>query len=133
MKPPIVLCALALAAALGVSACSQNPDSAKQKYFASGNELFKQKKYGDAVIQYSNAIKIDPRYGAAQLALAQTYAASLNNRAAFPAYIRAADLLPDDLELQVFVGRLLVNGGFSEEAKSRARTVLQRQPNHVGA
>jgi tetratricopeptide (TPR) repeat protein len=124
---------LLLAACFLAASCSQNPDVAKRKYFDSGNDYFRQKKFGEAVVQYGNAIHLDQRFGAAQLALAQAYAASGNNRAAFPAYVRAADLLPDNLELQVEAGRLLVNGGFFEEAKTRIRPVLQREPKNIGA
>ena len=120
-----------LAVTVLASACSQDVVLAKRKYFDSGNHYFEQKKYAEATIQYSNAIHLDNQFGDARLKLADTYKALGNTRAAFPEYIRAADLLPDSDEAQLKAGNLLVNGGFFKEAKERARAVLQRSPNNV--
>ena len=113
--------------------CSQDVEVAKRKYFESGNQYFAQKKYAEATIQYSNAIHLDTQFGDARLKIADAYKALGNTRAAFPEYIRAADLLPDSDEAQLKAGNLLVNGGFFREAKERARAVLRRSPNNVAA
>ena len=42
------------------TSCSKDPDVAKQKYFASGNRYFEQKKYREAIIEYRNAVNLDP-------------------------------------------------------------------------
>jgi putative PEP-CTERM system TPR-repeat lipoprotein len=123
----------ALALTVLAAGCSQDVAVAKRKYFESGNDYFTQKKYAEATIQYSNAIHLDNQFGDARLKLADAYKALGNTRAAFPEYIRAADLLPDSDEAQLKAGNLLVNGGFFKEAKERARTVLRRSPNNVTA
>ncbi len=51
----------------------------------------------------------------------------------FPSTVRAADLLPTNDEAQLKAGNLLVNGGFFQEAKERARAVLRRDPENVAA
>jgi putative PEP-CTERM system TPR-repeat lipoprotein len=122
--PPVTVLALA---------CSQNVEVAKRKYLESGNKYFAQKKYAEATIQYSNALHQDPRFGEAHLKLADAYRALGNTRAAFPEYIRAADMLPDNTEAQLRAGNLLVNGGFFADAKARARSVLKREPQNVAA
>src|ERR1700709_406883 len=90
-------------------ACATDPQVAKRKYFESGNQYFSSKKYAEATVQYTNALRQDPRFGEARFKLAEAYKALGNTRAAFPEYVRAADLLPDNDEAQLKAGSLLVN------------------------
>jgi len=122
-----------LVACLAVASCAGDPNVAKRKLLESGNEYFHQKKYVDASIQYLNALKKDPQFGEAEFGLAEAFMAEGDIRQAFGAYIRAADLLPDNSEAQIKAGRLLVNGEYFQEAKERARKVLKRDPNNVDA
>jgi tetratricopeptide (TPR) repeat protein len=116
-----------------VTSCAQDPQLAKRRFFESGNRYFEQKKYGDAIIEYSRALQKDARFGEAHLRLADAYLANDNQKNALLEYIRAADLLPDNTEAQIKAGRLLVNEGFFSEAKTRARSVLKRDPTNVDA
>ena len=116
-----------------VASCTQDQNAAKRKLLASGNDYFRQKKYVEASIQYSNALKKDPQFGEAEFGLAEAFMAEGDLRRAFGAYIRAADLLPDNVEAQLKAGRLLVNGEYFQEAKTRARGVLKRDPKNVEA
>lgn len=127
----IVLCLSAVTVLVG--GCSQNPEAAKRKYFESGNRYFENKQYAEATIQYSNALHRDPQFGEARFKLAEAYKALGNTRAAFPEYVRAADLLPTNDEAQLKAGSLLVNGGFFRDAKERARAVLRRDPDNLAA
>src|SRR6266545_2994251 len=92
-----------------VTSCAQDPQLAKRRFFESGNRYFEQKKYGDAIIEYSRALQKDARFGEAHLRLADAYLANDNPKNALLEYIRAADLLPDNTEAQIKAGRLLVN------------------------
>lgn len=114
-------------------ACATDPQVAKRRYFESGNQYFTSQKYAEATVQYTNALRQDPRFGEARLRLADAYRALGNTKAAFPEYVRAADLLPESDEAQLKAGNLLVNGGFFAEAKTRARNVLTRDPENVTA
>jgi Tfp pilus assembly protein PilF len=53
--------------------CSRDPNARKQKYFDSGEKYFAEGKYREAVIQYSNAVQIDPRFAQGHDHLAQAY------------------------------------------------------------
>ena len=64
MKTRFVGCVLALVASLS-AACS-DPEATKKAHFEKGNELFAQKKYQDAILEYRNAVRIDPRFGEAR-------------------------------------------------------------------
>ena len=50
---------LGLVAAL-LTACSHDPNVRKQKYFESGERYYAKGKYREAIIQYRNAVDVDP-------------------------------------------------------------------------
>lgn len=56
---------IAVAALIGLVSCSRDPQVVKKRYFESGNKYFEKGRYREAAIQYRNAIKTDPKYGAA--------------------------------------------------------------------
>ena len=97
MRATLLVVALAV---LTVS-CSKDPEYAKQEYLKSGDRYVAEKKYREAVVQYRNAIQQDPQFGQARLKLAQTYEQLNDPQNAFREYIRAADLLPKDVNAQV--------------------------------
>ena len=86
-----------------------------------------------AVIEYSSAVKLDPKFGEARFKLAQTYERMNNLRAAFPEYVRAADSLPDHREAQIKATQMLLLAGRFEDAKARAAALLAKDPKNVEA
>ena len=57
IKTGIVLIA---ATALLASGCAKDPQTAKAKYIATGQKYMKEKQYGDAAVEFRNAIRLDP-------------------------------------------------------------------------
>lgn len=123
-------CVMALASAL--AGCTGSEEE-KQLHLRNGNRYFEQKKYHKAIIEYANAIQIDDKFGEARYRLAESYAVLGNTQGAYGQYIRAADLLPDVPEVQIKTGTLLLMNGRFEDARSKARHVLERDPNNVAA
>src|SRR5262245_37906553 len=80
--------------------CRTDPNVAKQEYVKSGDRYVEEKKYFEAIVQYRNALQQDPKFGEARYKLAQTYETVGDAGNAFREYVRAADLLPNDVELQ---------------------------------
>ena len=68
----VSLVCLSLAAMLA-AACTDT-ETAKQRAFESGNRYFDEKKYPEAIVEYRNAVRADPRFGEARLKLAEAYA-----------------------------------------------------------
>jgi putative PEP-CTERM system TPR-repeat lipoprotein len=118
---------------LSTGACSRDPERAKQEYLRSGNRYFDEKKYGEAAIQYRNALKQDPQFGEARYKLAQSNAQRGDLAEAYRDYLRAADLLPDNSEVQISAATFLLLTGQFEDAKTRARQELTKNPNNVKA
>ena len=73
---------------------------------ARGNELVKEGKLNEATIEYRNALKVDPYDGQVEVVLGNAYHALGDYPRASKSYARAADLLPDDIEVQIKAGSL---------------------------
>lgn len=124
---PIVV----LLACVSVAACSSEEDPAE--VVARGDQYVSEGKLPEAIVEYRRAVSLDPRLGDARKKLAEAYEDAENLRAAYPEFIRAADLLPDDMDLQLKAGQLLLATGRYEDAKTRAQSVLSREPDNVDA
>jgi tetratricopeptide (TPR) repeat protein len=122
-----------LLVSLANSGCSKDPEVAKREFLQSGDRYAAEGRHAEAVIEYRNALQQDPTFGAAQARLAESYWA-LNDRAnGAPAFVRAADLLPDDIDVQIRAGNILLVERRFEDAINRAERVLAVQPSHAGA
>src|SRR3954449_11394556 len=115
------------------AACSRDPGVRKQRFLDSGNRYFAEAKYREAVLEYRNAIDIDPSFGAAQKKLAEAYARSGDLANALKSYVRAADLLPDDAQVQVTAGQFLLAAKRFDDAAARADVALKADPKNVEA
>ena len=115
------------------TACSQDPELAKQEFFESGNQYFDEERYDEAIIQYSNAIELDPRFGEARLRLADALARVGNIRGAVAQQIRAADLLPNHFDAQLVAASVLLARGQFEDAETRVRQALELEPENIDA
>jgi len=72
IAPPRRAASLVVVALLLIAGCS-NPEKQKQQYFESGNKYFAAKQYDHAIVEYSNALRIDPKFGQAHVKLAESY------------------------------------------------------------
>src|SRR5260370_41965513 len=64
------LIAVIVAVLVGLASCSRDPNVVKKRYLGGGNKYFDNGRYKEASIQYRNALKRDPKYGAAHYKLA---------------------------------------------------------------
>src|SRR6188508_1715884 len=127
---PLLLMAIVV---LGAAACSKDPEVAKREYVKNGDAYVAQQKPREAIIEYRNAIALDPRLGDVRLKLGEAYLAVNERQNAIREFVRAADLLPSSAEAQLKAGQLLQLAGQFEEARSRADKALVVQPNNIDA
>jgi len=111
------------------TSCSRDPNVRKQKYFDSGEKYFAQGKYREAVIQYSNAVLIDPRFAQAHFQLSQTYLKLGDTSRAFQELSRTVELAPDNYRAHTDIANLLVtvrnpDGSGSQDALKQAKPHL---------
>ena len=121
-----------LVCSLVFAACS-NSEQAKKEHFESANRFLAQDKPQEAIVEYRNALKEDPKFGEARLKLAEAYAQVGNGNQAFREYVRAADLLPQNNDAQVKAASYLVAAGQFEDARTRIQPVIDRDPSNVDA
>ena len=111
------------------TACS-NAETDKQRYLENGKRLAAEKKFNEATVEYRNAIRIDGRFGEARWRLAQAYEETENFPGALQEYVRAADLLPDNVEVQVKAATHLLLDRQFLDAKARADKALAKDPRN---
>src|SRR5688500_85414 len=87
--------------AVMAAGCSQDPEVAKHEALDRGNAFLEKAQYAEATIEYRRAIQLDARFGEARRQLAEAYLRLEDAPNAFREFVRAADLLPEDAELQV--------------------------------
>ena len=88
-------------AALALASCSRDPAVVKKRYLESGDKYFERARFKEAIIQYRNALKVDPRYGQAHYKLALAYMQvqpKANLGGAIKEFLRSRDLLKDQPE-----------------------------------
>ena len=88
-----LLLVLAFGAVAG--ACSKDPAEAKKEHLTSAKRYVDEGKHQEAILEYRNVLKIDPREGEARFQLAELHLKNGDVAAAYQEYLRAADLLPD--------------------------------------
>ena len=93
----IVLCILIIAA------CA-SPEQKKTKYFESGKAYYDRGEFDKAVIEFKNAIQIDPKFADAHYMLGMSYLKQRDFRQAYNAFLQAVEANPDQLDAQVGLG-----------------------------
>lgn len=120
-----------VAAALATPVACASAEARKGAYLANGNRYASQGRYREAIIEYRNALRQDPRFGEARYRLAEAYLRTDQPHAALPEYVRAADLLPDNVHAQIQAVALLLVAGRFEDARARIEQVLTKDPTSV--
>jgi tetratricopeptide (TPR) repeat protein len=124
----------ALTTLILIAGCSKDPEKVKREYFESAQEFAKKGEVQQAVLQYRNAIQVDPKYGEARLALGTLLMSQQATApAAYPELIRAADLLPRSIDAQLRAAEILLLAGKYDDATSRAEKALAIDPKNIRA
>ena len=112
--------------ALLISSCSRDPQKAKAKYFAAGQNYMKKGQYGDAAIEFRNALRLDPRFVDAYYQLAQADLAQHDWNAAYASLEKAIELDPQRLDARLDRGRLYLAARQFDNAEDEANFILKQ-------
>lgn len=115
-----------------LAGCSRGPRQTKEQLLESGKKYAAQGKHTEAIIQYRNAIKLDPKFGEARYELGQAYLNTSEPAKAMGEFVRAADLLKT-ADANLIAGQLLLVARRYEDAKTRAEMVLELDSRNVQA
>jgi tetratricopeptide (TPR) repeat protein len=128
-----LLCAsLAVLLALLLS-CERNPNVQKQRFFESGNQYFESGQFTEALLEFSNAVQIDPRFASAHFKLGECYLRLQRFPDAYRELQRTIELDPSNAKASLDLGLLLVAGHSYEEAKRTADELLKHNPASTDA
>jgi cellulose synthase operon protein C len=125
--PVMILCGTLLCS------CAGNPQKAKAKYLANGQNYMKKQQYASAAIEFRNALKIDPRFVDAYYQLAQADFAQQEWRGAYASLEKAIELDPNRMDARLDRGRLFLATRDFKRAEEDADFVLTHDPNNAGA
>jgi tetratricopeptide (TPR) repeat protein len=129
----VLKCALVALTTIVAASCARDPNMVKREHVQRGDVYMAEKKYHEAIIEYRGAVQADPRFGEARKKLGEAYVKTDDPAGAFSEYVRAADLLPDDVDVQLKTAGLLQLAGRFEDAKARAEQALKKAPGNIDA
>jgi tetratricopeptide (TPR) repeat protein len=113
--------------------CTRDPNVKKAKYLKSGEHYAAEGKQQEAIIQYSNAIKIDKNYAAAHYDLAKSYMKLGAFAGGYQELQRTVELDPKNIQAKLDLGTLLLAAKQYPRSKDQANAVLALQPNNADA
>jgi tetratricopeptide (TPR) repeat protein len=116
-----------------MAGCGSNSEKIKTEAFARGQKYAAEGKLAEAAIEFRKAIQQDERFGEARFALGEVLRRKGDTPGAFREYVRAADLLPQDVAAQVKAGEMNLLAGRFDDARTRATQALLLDPNNVDA
>jgi tetratricopeptide (TPR) repeat protein len=119
--------------ALLLGGCARDPQKAKAKYLAEGQKNMKEGQYGDARIEFRNALRLDPRFVEAYYQLAQADLAQRDWQGAYASLEKVIELDPGRLDARLDRGRLYLAARQFDKAEEEANAILQKEPKSVGA
>lgn len=120
----LTLCAIIVL----LSSCSLDPNARKQKYFQSGQRYFENRQFREAAIEFTDAIKLDPKYAEAHFQLAESYRNLQDVDRAHQELARTIELRPEDYQARMEMVNVLVQGHNFQEAQREADLLLSKRP-----
>jgi tetratricopeptide (TPR) repeat protein len=124
---------LLLSAVLWTGSCASDPETAKGKYLAAGQGFMQKGRYGDAAVEFRNALRLDPRFVDAYYSLAQASLAQHDWNAAYSALEKTVELNPTRLDARLDRGRIFLAARQFREAEDEANFIIGRHPSDVAA
>ncbi len=113
--------------------CTRDPNVKKLKYLESGKNYAAEGKQQEAIIQFSNALKIDHNYAAAHYELAKAYMKIGSIQGGYVELQRTVDLAPTNVQAHLDLGALLLAGHQFPRSTEQAKAVLAIQANNPDA
>jgi tetratricopeptide (TPR) repeat protein len=122
-----------LAFMAGAAACNRNPVAQRQHYMDLGNRYFQEKRYGEAIIEYKNALKGDSTYGEGNYRLGLALLQQGRWGPAADSFSNVIKYSPDNLDARLRLGSIETAGGQYAEAGEQAQEVLNRDSQNASA
>src|SRR5579863_5412007 len=125
---PLLISALLSAMLASSLACQRDPNVRKQKFLESGNHYVAQERCPAAVVEFSNALQVDPNFAAAHYQLALCYLKMQRFPDAYRELQRTVDLDPGNRKAALDLGLIFIAGHNYDQAQSLIEKMLQNDP-----
>jgi len=112
-----------------LSSCSRDPNVRKQKYFQSGQRYFQKGQYREAALEFTNALRIDPKFVEAHYQLAQSYLKTQDFSRGFAELARTVSLQPDHYGAHIDIANALIVAHNFSDAHQEVDLLLKKWPN----
>jgi tetratricopeptide (TPR) repeat protein len=112
-----------------IGACS-SPEKDKQTYYNNALDYIEKDNQEAAILELRNAIQLDAKFGEARYQLGLLYLQEGQTKNAFDELIRAADLLPENLDANLKVAFFYLLSDQKEESRKRLNYILEKDPNY---
>jgi tetratricopeptide (TPR) repeat protein len=122
-----------LLSSIAVLSCGKSDDQLFRDHDRRGDAFVQQQKPNEAIIEYRIATQLAPQSGPTRKKLGQTYLDIGDRSHALVEFARAADLLLNDVDVQLTAGRLYLLGGRFGDASRCADRVLGVDGRNVDA
>src|SRR5208283_4097057 len=116
-----------------VPGCSTSPQVKQAKFMNGGEQAMAKGKYEEAVVQFRNAVKIDPQLSEAHLWLGRAHSNLGSQSSAIAEFHQTLLLDPQNSEAKLELAPLLVAGGEYDRAETLLRQVIKYQPRNSRA
>ncbi len=106
--------------------CARSPEAKKARYLDHGDHYYRKEQYREAILEYRNALRIDPANARAieQLGLAHYQLGELGQSLRF--LLKARELAPDHAEVRLKLGTCI------SSAAGRRRRARKPRPSFSG-
>lgn len=119
--------------AVCISGCSSDPNKRKLRMLNSGIEYVGNRKYQEAIIQFRNAVQLDPRFAAAHYQLARAYLNVGNSAAAYRELNETVGLDPANLDARLNLAKLMIGYRQYDKAQEEAETIIKTDAKNAAA
>src|SRR5689334_10343073 len=119
--------------ALVLAGCARTPEAKKARYLERGNRYFKQEQYREAILEYRNVLRIDPKEPAATRQLGLAYYQLGQYGLSFRYLTQAQQVDPDNTDVRLKLASIYVLGGRPDDATSQVEEVLKKDTGNLDA
>src|SRR5687767_3052901 len=120
-------------AVVASASCSRSPEAQKTRHLERGEKFFARKDYKDAIIEYRNVLRIEPANAMAIRRLGLAHYQTGQFRDAFPYLSKATELEPQDEDIRLKLGTILLVARRPDDAHAQASAILDRDGKNFEA
>ena len=114
-----------------IAGCSK--EAKMERHWKKGEQYFQENKMREAVLEYRNVIKLEPKHAKAHYKLGLTYLRMRMIREAYAAINKAVEIDPEMIDARNQLGAIYLLARDAKKAREQADYVLQKDPNNSSA